>query len=443
MTTPRLIVRLALILSLSLVPYALLAQGAAQAPASSQAPAAPGARAARPAPSWADQILQQESYATPPPELASAVLAPRHLNVTLGELSPDKKWFLREVGDGPVVMATFSRPFDELGGLFIDANANRTRALTTRSNVAIELISPMDGTKRSLPLPAGARVSNATWSPDGSAVAYYLHGPDATHIWMADVVTLKSRQITKTPVLATFVTGIQFTNGGKQLAVVQVPDGRRPRPVRPLAPVGPEVSLAEDGDRNRLRTFPSLMKTPYEFELLEWHATGQYVLIDVATQAIKKMGSPAMIRSIDPAPDGQHARVTIMTKPFSYIVPVNNFGQKEEVWDAAGKSLVELSARPINLGVQAANPNPDPQAAPAGGGRGGGANQAGRRELAWRPDGQGFTYLEQEPAPAPARGGDAAAAPAAGDTPPAARGGGRGGGRQGGGAAPPPRPPPH
>jgi dipeptidyl aminopeptidase/acylaminoacyl peptidase len=441
MTTPRLIVRLALILSLSLVPYALLAQGAAQAPASSQAPAAPAARAARPAPSWADQILQQESYATPPPELASAVLAPRHLNVTLGELSPDKKWFLREVGDGPVVMATFSRPFDELGGLFIDANANRTRALTTRNNVAIELISPMDGTKRSIPLPAGARVSNATWSPDGSAVAYYLHGPDATHIWMADVVTLKSRQITKTPVLATFVTGIQFTNGGKQLAVVQVPDGRRPRPVRPLAPVGPEVSLAEDGDRNRLRTFPSLMKTPYEFELLEWHATGQYALIDVATQAIKKIGSPAMIRSIDPAPDGQHARVTTMTKPFSYIVPVNNFGQKEEVWDAAGKSLVELSARPINLGVQAANPNPDPQAAPAGGGRGGGANQAGRRELAWRPDGQGFTYLEQEPAPAPARGGDAAAAPAAGDAPPAARGGGgRGGGRQGGGAATPARP---
>jgi hypothetical protein len=263
MTTPRLIVRLALILSLSLVPYALLAQSAAQAPAS-PAPAPP--RAARPALSWADQVLQQETYATPPPELASAVLAPRHLNVTLGELSPDKKWFLREVGDGPVVMATFSRPFDELGGLFIDANANRTRALTTRNNVAIELFSSTDGTKRSIPLPVGARVSNATWTPDGTAVAYYLHGPDATHVWMADVATLKSRQITKTPVLATLVSGIQFTNGGKQMALVLVPDGRRSRPVRPLAPVGPEVSLAEDGDRNRLRTFPSLMKTPYEFE---------------------------------------------------------------------------------------------------------------------------------------------------------------------------------
>jgi len=445
MTTLRLIVRLALISALALVPYALLAQVApssvAPAPQAGAAPVQQPAAAPRPALSWADQVLQQETYATPPPELASAVLAPRHLNVTLGDLSPDKKWFLREVADGPVVMATFSRPFDELGGVFIDANANRTRALTIRNNVAIELISSADGTRRPLPLPAGARVSNATWSPDGTAIAYFMHGADATHIWIADVATLKSRQVTKTPVLATMVTSFEFTNGGKQIATVLVPEGRKARPARPAAPVGPEVSLAEDGDKNRLRTYPSLMKTPHEYELLEWHATGQYALVDVATQAVKKIGAPAMIRSIDPSPDGQHARVTTMTKPFSYIVPVSSFGQVEEVWDAAGKSLVQLSTRPINLGVQAANP--DPQAAPAGG-RGGGANQTGRRELSWRPDGQGFTYLEQEPAPAaPGRGADATAAAAGGDdTPPAARGGGagRGGGRQGGAAAAPPRP---
>ena len=442
MPTLRLFARIALILLLAVVPYSLMAQSAplTQAPAQAPAAAAPAPRAPL---SWADQVLQQETYATPPPELASAVLAPRHLNTTLGSLSPDKKWFLSEVGDGPVVMATFARPYDELGGVFIDARANRTHALTTRNNVAIQIISAADGTRQSLPLPAGARVSGATWSPDGSAIAYYVHGADATHIWIADVATLKSRQLTKTPVLATMVTSFEFTNGGKQIATVLVPDARKPRPVRPLAPQGPEVSLAEDTERNRLRTYASLMKSTHEFELLEWHATGQYALVDVATQAVKKIGAPGMIRSIDPSPDGQHARVTLMTKPFSYIVPVSSFGQVEQVWDATGTSLVQLSARPINLGVQAANP--DPTAAPAaGGGRGGGANQTGRRELAWRPDGQGFTYLEQEAPPAPAGRGTepAAAAATGGDAPPAARGGGggRGAGRQGGGAAAPARP---
>jgi len=421
MTTLRPIARFASIAVLALTPYVLLAQ--------TQAP--------KPTQSWADQILQQEGYATPPPELASAVLAPRHLNTTLGNLSPDKQWFLNEVGDGPVVMATFSRPFDELGGVFIDAKANRSRALTNGGRVAIELISATDGTKRAITLPAGARVSGAQWSPTGSHVVFLMHTDDATHIWMADTATLKARQITKTPLLATMTSSVQFTKDGKHVAAVIVPEGRKARPVRPQAPTGPEVSLAESNDRNRLRTYASLMKTPHDFELLEWHATGQLALVDVSTQAVKKFGTPQMFRSFDLSPDGQHARITRMTKPFSYIVPVGNFGQVEEVWDATGKSLLEISARPINLGVQAAA---DPDAQPAAGGRGGGAAQGGRRELAWRPDGQGFTYVEQEPAPA-APAGRGADAPAADAAPPAARGGGRqGGGRAGGGAAAPQRP---
>ena len=77
-----------------------------------------------------------------------------------------------------------------------------------------------------------------------------------------------------------------------------------------------------------------------------------------------------------------------MTKPFSYDVPVSSFGQVEEMWDADGKMLAKLSDRPINLGVQDdTQPPADPPA--AGGGRGG-ANQKGKRDMAWRPDGQGL-----------------------------------------------------
>ena len=89
---------------------------------------------------WADRVIRQEGYATPPPELATAVLAPRHLNVTLSNLNADKTWFLDEIGDGPVVMKTFAKPFHELGGMFIDYKANRARALTIRNNVGIQLI---------------------------------------------------------------------------------------------------------------------------------------------------------------------------------------------------------------------------------------------------------------------------------------------------------------
>jgi dipeptidyl aminopeptidase/acylaminoacyl peptidase len=351
--------------------------------------------------SWADDILKQDTYATPPRELAEAVLAPRHLNVTLNNASPDKKWFVDEIGDGPVLMKTFSKPFHELGGVFVDYKANRARALTTRNSVGIQIISAADGSKKAIQIPAGARVSNATWSPDGSSIAFFVHGEDASHIWIADPATGKSRQLTKTPVLATLVTNLEFSADGKNIAAVLIPDGRSPMPVAPAAPVGPTVKIA-DADKNRLRTFPSLMSTTYEKELLEWHSTGQVALIDVQKGVVKKVGQPTMVRGADPSPDGRFVRVTRMVKPFSYDVPVNSFGTIEEIWDADGKMLAKVVDRPINLGVQDdTQPPPDPPA--AGGGRGG-QNQQGKRDVAWRPDGQGLTFLEQEPAP-PGEGG--------------------------------------
>ena len=243
-------------------------------------------------------MLKQESYAQPPKELADAVLAPRHLNVTLANLSPDKKWFVDEIGDGPVVMKTFSKPYHELGGVFVDYKANRARALTIRNDVGIQSISAADGARRTIVTPPGVRVSNATWSPDSASVAYLAHTDDATHIWIADVATGKSRQLTKTPLLATLVTTFEFTADGKQIAAVLVPDSRAPMPALPAAPDGPTVKIA-DADKNRLRTFPSLMSTTYDKELLEWHATGQVALIDVQKGAVKKIGQPVMARSID------------------------------------------------------------------------------------------------------------------------------------------------
>jgi dipeptidyl aminopeptidase/acylaminoacyl peptidase len=426
--------------------------GQVASPAQGQAPGSPQAAppaSAKPADtpakpkSWADEILSQEHYVAPPPELATAVLAPRYQNVTLANASRDKAWFLDEIGDGPVPMKVFSKPFHELGGVFVDAKANRARALSIRNNVGIQAISAADGTKKIVQVPPNARVSNATWSPDGKHIAYFVHSDDATHIWLTDVATNQPRQVTRTPVLATLVSTFEFTEDSKTIATVVVPDGRGPAPAAPTAPTGPSVRLSETADKNRLRTFPSLMSTPYEFELLEWHATGQLVLIDLSTPPAKnararaagagvtKIGQPAMFRALDLSPDGAFVRVTRVTRPFSYIVPVSNFGSVDEIWDTQGKMLAKVSERPLNLGVQDDTaPPPDPQ--PAAGGRGGGAAQQGKRELAWRQDGQGITYLEQEPAP-PAAAADAATAGRAAAARGAARATGTGGDQAGSG----------
>ena len=151
----------AVVFALALVPLTLVAQRGAAPPQ------------ANPATSWADQVIKAEGYQTPQKELADAVLAPRYTNVSLTNASPDKKWFLDEIGDGPVPMNTFAKPFHELGGVFIDFQGNRARSFTIQNNAGIQIISATDGTRKKLQVPAGLRVRGAVWSPDSKSVAYF------------------------------------------------------------------------------------------------------------------------------------------------------------------------------------------------------------------------------------------------------------------------------
>ena len=206
----------AILILVAALPVAALAQ---QPPAPAQKPApaqGPGKADATSAPlKWTDETLKQEAYATPPKELVDAVMAPRYKNVALTNASPDKKWFLDEMGDGPVTMAVFSKPFHELGGLFVDFQANRARPLTIRNSAGLQVISAADGSKKAIQIPNGVRVSNAAWSPDGSLIAFYVHTPDATHIWVADPMTGVAKQLTPKPVLATLVASFDFSADGK------------------------------------------------------------------------------------------------------------------------------------------------------------------------------------------------------------------------------------
>ncbi len=340
----------------------------------------------------AREILRQETYVTPPEAIAEAVLAPRYRNVTLSNLSPDKRWFLEEIGDGPITMDLFSRPFHDLGGEFIDVAANRSRSLLNRSNAAIRLTSATDGSTVQVQIPDGARVSNATWSPDGSRLAFFAHSPDATHLYVAEPASGRARRITTTPVLATLCTDFDWSADGRRIATVLIPGDRPPMPVEPERPTGPRVKRTEDAE-NRLRTFASLLATPYDQQLLEWHATGQVAFIDVEDGTVTPVGQPTMVRDLDLSPDGEYVRVTSAVKPFSYIVPVDDFGTVQEVWEASGRSLVILQADSLDTGTRDPD-QPPPQPGPFGRGR-----EAGRRELAWREDGSGLTFLELEPVP--------------------------------------------
>src|SRR5437867_4864528 len=152
-----------------------------------------------------DHVLTQERYVRPPAEIERLVLAPRHLNVTLTNQSPTRRRFLKELSDGMPTVTQFGKPWYNLAGLQVDPRANRARTLTTRAATGFEIIDAVSGQSTRVEIPAGARVSGAQWSPDGTQLAFFANFDDATHLYVADVTTGKSRRLTSTPVLATLV----------------------------------------------------------------------------------------------------------------------------------------------------------------------------------------------------------------------------------------------
>lgn len=358
----------------------------------------------------ARELLAKEAYVRPPEIIQKLVTAPRHLNVSLTQPSPDRRYFLKEQSEGLPSVNAFGKPHLYFAGLQVDPAANRARALTTRGAVGLALIDATTGASTTIETPKNATVSATSWSPDGKQLAYIANFETASHVFVADLATRKSVQVTKTPLLATLVTSVDWTADGKSVVAVLVPEPRAPQPKKPAIATGPQVRLWMEGKQSPQRNFFSLLEEPFDKDLMEWFVTGQLAVIDVKSKALRKVGTPAMIQSVDVSPDGQYFRVTTLQKPFSYIVQYSSFGTTDEVWDASGKTLATITKRPLRE---------TPDSSDAGGRAGG---EGPRRALAWMPTGGGLYYLASD---APARG-DSSATPAAA--------GGRAGGAGRGGA---------
>ena len=325
--------------------------------------------------------LTTEAFLRPSDRIADAVLAPRYLNVTLGNLSPDGRFFVQQQGDGPPSMATFAKPFYRLAGEVIDWQANRSRTLTTRSGKALVVTDAQTGATTTIRVPDDARVTSPTWSPDGSQLAFFAHFANETRIYVADPTNGRSRQVTRSPVLATLHTSIAWTPDSRSIVTVLLPQNRGDAPAKPAVPTTPQVRLTKPGT-NSIRTYPDLLQGPYEKELLEYYTTGQLAVIDVQRRRARRIGQPAMISGVSVSPDGMHVQVTTMRRPFSYIVPRRQFGSATEIWSIEDGSVLALvSEQELRDGSPRDTTNGDPE----------------KRNITWRPDGQGLSFLLMAP----------------------------------------------
>jgi dipeptidyl aminopeptidase/acylaminoacyl peptidase len=320
----------------------------------------------------AKNALTEEAYVMPPREIAEAVLAPWWKNSRPSSFSHDAGHYLDLGREGMPVLADLAKAHANLAGLDVDTVANRARTLTVRSSTRLRVVPAKGGEAISVAVPKDCKVSDARWSPDGATVAYFLHRPDRTEIWALDVKRKGSRRVTDRPVLATLNADFAWLDA-RTLVLTLIPSKRPQNAEFSAAASAPRVGVTE-GKPYRLRTYASLLGGVDDATRFEYFTTGQLAAVGLDGK-VSEIGTPQMVRSVNPSPDGKYLRVSVVERPFSYLFPYSSFGQREFILDRTGKELVQLSKRALSTGAVGEGNN-DP-----------------RRNLEWRPDGKGLSYI--------------------------------------------------
>lgn len=315
-------------------------------------------------------------YLTPPKPILDAALAPWWTNVTPTSPSPDGKWAIVVDRDGPPPLSALAKPYVNLAGSMIDTGATRSRTFTTRSASGLRIMNLATGALMPIGLPANAHVSDPKWSSDGRTLGFLVHEDNASWIFVADPTKGSSRRVGRRPLMPTLCTTWDWTANGNAIAAVFRPDGLKPMPTEPPVSPAPRLQLSDER-KTSLRTYPSVLKTSYDETLLDYFANGQLATVSVPSGGLQEIGKPMPIESLDASPDGRAFRVTLLERPYSNIVPLSSFPEREIVVGANGKELTELRKQGLRIGAAGED---DEQA-----GQGAAAN--GRRGLAWGPDG--------------------------------------------------------
>lgn len=311
-------------------------------------------------------LLGQEGYRLPPQEVVDIIDAPSAPSVVL---SPDQAWMLLLDRPSMPSIAEVSRPMLRLAGSRIDPASNSRYRTSYETGVSVRALA--GGEVMRVNLPQGARVDGVNWSRDSRYFTITLAGDAGSHLYLVDLANpTEAKLLTKR--LNTIFGGARWMPGGRRLLCQLIPAKRGDEPAAPSVPTGPNVQESL-GSTSPLRTYQDLLANPHDEALFDHYAISQVALIDLDGE-ITKLGAPAIYSRLSPSPEGDRLLVTEVRRPYSYLMPWYQFGQRISVWKDSGELELLLFEIPPSENV------------PLGGVR------LGPRSIAWNPHVSGGLY---------------------------------------------------
>jgi len=289
---------------------------------------------------WAGTGPAQDKYRQPPKAILDVLRAPVTPQL---QLSPTRDYALLVEPRRYPPIAELAQPMLRLAGLRINPATNGLQAGSYYVSLTLQKIA--DGTQTKLALPEGAKPGRPEWSPDGRYFAFTNTTAAGLELWLGETAAAKVRKLPGVTLNGIW-DPLQWMSGSRELLVRLVPAGRGKPPVRPPAPLGPNVQETS-GKVAPVWTHQDLLTCPHDEDLFDYYAAAQLAVVDIVTGGVTLIGKPTILQTASPAPEGKHLLVARLHRPYSYLYAHFNFPKEVEVWDRSGKVVYKLASLPL------------------------------------------------------------------------------------------------
>ncbi|WPR77889.1 alpha/beta hydrolase family protein [Algoriphagus sp. NG3] len=287
------------------------------------------------------ELLAQSTYQTPPQSIADLANAPTTPSV---RFSKTGDWMLLMEGADNPSIEVLSQPELKIAGMRINpatSGPSRGRGI---ENIIIKHTQTGEENQIS-GLPMNPHMGGFSLSNDEKYLAFTQTDADGISLWMIDMATYSAKKLTDKIVNDVYGNSVLWTSENKLLVRAVNPD-RGSVPEKPSAPSGPIIQETT-GDAAPSRTYQDLLENPYDESLFAYFMDSQLMEVDLQGNQ-KAIGASGMIKSMDLSPDGKYILVSLIRKPFSYLVPASRFPYDVEIWSSDGDKVKTLAEIPLD-----------------------------------------------------------------------------------------------
>ena len=291
-------------------------------------------------------IKSQEnySYQKPPPEILELVditLPPRVL------IDENKNFMIYLYRNSYKSIDELSSPEIKLAGLRLNPNSNSRSRTNYYNNIMISKMDQIDKSAKQIKgLPKNPKLANIKWSPDQTKIAMTNTKEEGVELWYIDLEKLTAKKLTGPKLNASLGDVITWYQDSKNILTKfklknspDIIDGED------VVPTGPIIS-SNDGKKAQNRTYQDLLKN--EVDEKNFETLARSVLSKVSLKGkTKLLAKKNLYHEIDFSPDGKFILISIIQKPFSYLVPYYRFPMKYAIYSSKGKELTVLHEVPL------------------------------------------------------------------------------------------------